>query len=510
MSRRLRILFVDTPYTNIIRGACPPGEPIVAEANHPIGLLYVGTYVKEKIGEVDVRILGFKPSESEEGYIKKTKRMIYDFKPDIVGINAYTFTLYDAYQIAKLVKAEFPKAKVVFGGPNTSIYPSEMINQTFIDAICIGDGEETFLEFVEKFDTQDMYSVRGMWCKYNGDILKNPARSIISNLDAIPFPDRKLLVDPSMYSESYVFPGYIKAEMVSSRGCPYSCAYCQSRGQIYRFRSAKNVVDEIEYLLSDGYNFFQFWDDTFNIRIPRVKEICREIIRRNLQSKIRYRVRIVGNLVDEEMMELLKESGCDMIYIGVESASDQVLQSVNRKISVEQCVRAIQLAKKFRIGVMGYFMIGFPGEKREDMEKTLQLMIKLPFDFMETTILTPMPSTPLYMKAIEEGKMDDWYRRYTVSPWKNAWYRYYTELSPKEIYEIQKRIYFSFYFRPSYILRLAVRSRNLFSFILRLKTAIKLFIWIVFGSYSDGSVKKNSGFGRLFGYIFNRLKNLST
>ncbi|MEM5861304.1 MAG: radical SAM protein [Candidatus Aenigmatarchaeota archaeon] len=500
MSRRLRILFVDTPYTNIIRGSCPPGEPTFVEANHPIGLLYVGTYVKKKLGDVDVRILGFKPSESEEGYYKKTKHMIYDFKPDIVGINAYTFTLYDAYQIAKIVKSKSPKTKVVFGGPNTSIYPSEMVNQPFVDAICMGDGEETFLEFVEKFETQDMYYVRGMWCKSDGDILKNPARSVISNLDTIPFPDRKLLVDPSIYIGSHVSSGYRKAEMISSRGCPYSCAYCQSRGKVYRFRSAKNVVDEMEYLLNDGYNFLQFWDDTFNIQVSRVKEICREIIRRNLQSKMKYRIRIVGNLVDEEMMELLKESGCDMIYIGVESASDQFLRYVDRKISIEHCVRAIDLARKFRIEVMGYFMIGFPGETREDMEKTLQLMIKLPLSFMETSILTPMPSTPLYVKAIEEGKMDDWYRRYTISPWKNAWYKYYTELSPKEIYKIQKRIYFRFYFRPSYVLRLAVKSRNLNSFAARLKAAIKLFIWIIFGSYSDSDrAKKNSVFRRLFG-----------
>lgn len=487
------MLLVDTPYTNIIKGACPPGEPIIAEANHPIGLLYVGTYAKEKLKEVDVKILGFKPTE--KNYIEKTKHLIRSFRPDVLGVNAYTFTLYDAYQIAKLVKAESPRTKVIFGGPNTSIYPEEMIRQNFVDAICIGDGEETFCEFLEKFDTSDMYFISGMWCKSNGDIIKNLPRSLISDLDSIPFPNRKLLVDQAMYYESYVFPGYRKAEMVSSRGCPYSCAYCQSRGKKYRVRSALNIVDEIEYLLNEGYNFFQFWDDTFNIQIRRVKDICREIIRRNLQNKIKYRVRIVANIVDEEMMRLLKESGCDMIYVGIESASDQILQSVNRKIGVEHCINAVNLAKKFGIGVMGYFMIGFPGETKEDMKKTLNLMLDLPLDFMETTILTPMPSTPLYMKAIEEGKMDDWYRRYTMSPWKDAWYKYYeTTVSSQELYDIQKMIYLRFYFRPSYVMRLAMKTKGKRSFIIRFKTAFALLYWILFSKRPNSDSPETKDF----------------
>lgn len=487
--RKLRILLIDSPYTNIIKGACPPGEPILAESNHPIGLLYTGTYVQKKLKEeIDLKILGFKPSE--KNYIRITHEVVRDFKPDIVGITTYTFTLYDAYQIAKAVKTENPKIKLVAGGVNTSIYPEEMIKQEFIDAIFMGDGEEIFAEFIKNFNTQDMYSVNGTWIKKDKEIIKNHPAPPILDLDKIPFPDRNLIINKEIYQESYIFPGYRKTELVSSRGCPYSCSYCQSSGKKYRVRSPKNVVDEMEYLLGEGYNFFQFWDDTFNIQIKRVKEICKEIIRRNLQKKIRYRIRIVANIADEEMFRLLKESGCEMVYIGVESGDDQILESVNRKIKVEHCKEAIRLAKKYGLSVMGYFMIGFPGETKNHIKKTLDFMLKNPFDFMETTILVPMPTTPIYKRAIEEGKMDDWYRRYTLSPWKNAWYKYYeTTIKAEELYKIQKQIYFRFYFRPSYIIRLALKSRDKNSFMKRFNIGIRLLRWIFSQDYPKNKLE---------------------
>lgn len=483
-NRKLRILLVDSPDTNIIKGSCPPGEPTVSKADHPLGLLYVGTNVQKTIGqsEVDIKILGFCPGEKR--YLEITREMMREFKPDIVGLTSYTFTIYDTYQIARLVKSENPNVFVIFGGINTSFYPEEMIRQPFIDAIAIGDGEKTFSDFVKNFGTPEMYSIRGIWIKKNGDIIKNPTRQPISNLDDLPFPDRNLLIFQDIYQESYIFSdynfNYRKTELLSSRGCPYSCEYCQSFGKKYRTRTPKNVVDEMEYLLSEGYNFFQFWDETFNVQKERSKEIFREIIRRNLQKKIRYRVRIAGNLVDEEMIRLMKESGCQMIYVGIESASNETIRTVGRKIEVEKCIETVYLAKKYGIGVLGYFIIGFPGETEKDIQKTIKLILKLPLDFMETTILTPLPNTPLYLKAISEGKMDDWYRRYTLKPWKNAWYKYYeTTIPAKRLYEIQKKIYFKFYFRPSYILKIASRSLNKRSFTIRAKTGLKLLSWIL-------------------------------
>lgn len=480
LNRKIRILLVDSPDTNIIKGSCPPGEPIASKADHPLGLLYIGTNVQRTLGksEVEIKTLGFRPVEKR--YLEITKETMREFKPDIVGLTTYTFTIYDTYQIAKLVKSENPNAFVILGGINTSFYPEEMIKQPFIDAIAIGDGEETFLDFVKNFGTPEMYSIRGIWIKKNGDIMKNPMRQPISNLDVLPFPDRNLLIFQDIYQESYIFSGCKKTELLSSRGCPYSCEYCQSSGKKYRARTPKNVVDEIEYLLSEGYNLFQFWDETFNIQKERSKEIFREIIRRNLQKKVRYRVRIVGNLVDEEMMQLMKESGCQMIYLGIESASNEILRSVNRKIEVEKCIDTVYLAKKYGISVLGYFIIGFPGETEKDIQKTIKLILKLPLDFMETTILTPIPNTPIYSRAISEGKMDDWYRRYTLNPWKNAWYKYYETAVPgKRIYEIQKRIYFKFYFRPSYVLKMALRSPNKSSFMIRAKTGLRLLSWIL-------------------------------
>ncbi|MDW7973269.1 MAG: radical SAM protein [Thermodesulfovibrio sp.] len=475
MDRKLRVLLVNSPSINQVTGG-GPGFPVeYVKKHHPIGLLYVGTYVRD-MGLADVKVLDFDPEINEDKYVSKLKDVVSIFRPDIVGINAFSFTLYDAYEVAKIVKSMDKNMVTVLGGIHTSLYPYEMINQEFIDFLVVGEGEETFADFLSKFGTDQMYYVKGMISKKkNGkyaDIINNPPRELIQELDKIPFPDRNLLLDKSIY-RNLLIPHMKETIMISSRGCPYSCAYCQVSGKKHRVRTPQNIVDEMEFVSDQGYNYVDFFDDTMNIRKERVKEVCREIIRRGLQKKLRWKFRGVANLIDEEMVSLMKDSGCDMVYIGIESGSDRVLKSVNRVITTEHCRKAVELMKKYGIKVMGYFMIGLPGESEEEINQTIEFALSLPLDYIQVGIYIPIPNTRLYNGALDEIG-GDWFREYTKNPWKNCKFRLHiTKVSEQRLIKLQKLFYRRFYMRPSFILRRIREGYNGLSF----RVGLKFFLW---------------------------------
>ncbi len=460
MERKPRVLLINSPTTNQMKVYANIIPVEFVKKHHPIGLLYVGTYVKNM---AEVKVMDFEADVSEKKYIYMVKEVLRDFRPDIVGINAFSLTLYDAYEVAKIVKGENTNVSVVFGGIHTSYYPYEMINQEFIDFIVQGEGEETFADFISKFGTDEMYYIPGMISKKkNGkypDIITNPKRKEIENLDSIPFPDRQLLIDRSIY-RNLLIPKAKETIMISSRGCPYSCAYCQVSGKRYRFRSPENVVDEMEFLVEQGYNYVDFFDDTMNIRKDRVKNICREVIKRGLHKKMNWKFRGVANLIDEEMVGLMKESGCDMVYIGIESGSDRVLKSVNRVVTTENCLNAVRLLKKYGIKIMGYFIIGLPGETEQEIFQTVNFALNLPLDYIQVNVLVPVPGSSIYLSAINDPNFGgDYFRDYTVKPEKNFRQRFFeTSVSEKRVKELQKYFYKKFYLRPSFIVKNTMRQ----------------------------------------------------
>lgn len=462
MGRRLRILLINAPTTNQMKVYANLIPLEYVKKHHPIGLLYVGTYVKNM---ADVKVMDFDAEIKEEKYKYLVKEVLRSFEPDIVGLNAFSLTLYDAYEVAKIAKSENPKIITVFGGIHTSYYPYEMINQDFIDFIVQGEGEETFAEFISKFGTDDMYYIPGMISKKkNGrypDIITNPKRKEIEDLDRIPFPDKDLLIDKKIY-RNLLMPNANESIIISSRGCPYSCAYCQVSGKRYRFRSPKNIVDEMEFILSQGYNYADFFDDTMNIRKDRVKDICREIIKRGLHKRLRWKFRGVANLVDEEMVGLMKESGCDMAYIGIESGSDRVLKSVNRVVTTENCISAVKLFKKYGIKVMGYFILGLPGETEEEIFQTINFALSLPLDYIQVNVLIPVPGTSIYSMAINDEKFGaDYFREYTIKPEKNTRQKFYeTKVREERVKELQKYFYRKFYLRPGFIMK-NIKNQNI-------------------------------------------------
>ncbi|MCX7733574.1 MAG: B12-binding domain-containing radical SAM protein [bacterium] len=458
----MRVLLIHPPDTNSIRYFGSPFYSLAGKKQHPLSLLYIATYLRLKSG-IDVRVLDFPEGVSDSDYLKATREVVQSFRPDIVGITLYTLSLYDSYQIAKLVKSENRDVFVVAGGIHSSLYPYEILSQDFIDALIVGESEIAFHNLVENFRTDKMFQIKGLWIKKDGQIYSNGNSDIILDLDSIPFPDRSLVLN-SFYSNLYA--GANEVITIASRGCPYSCSYCQLARRNYRIRSPKNIVDEIEYLVDMGYNFISFADDTMNVNINHTKDLCREIIKRNL--KINWSFRGVAKTLDEESVELMKESGCKIMFLGAESGSDNVLRSLKRAVKTDDVRRAVFLARRYGIKVALYFVIGFPNETERDIQDTIDFCISVKPNYAQANIFVPTPGSELYSLLVRSG-FKDWCKDFTLSPKKDFEFPFFEKnFSKKKLQKLQRKFYRKFYLRPTFLLseifsRIFLIGRNLFA-----------------------------------------------
>ena len=446
----MKVLFVNPPRYNMIRFALGSDSVLYGNYQPPLGLLYVATAVKQRTDH-EVRLFDLDVAAET---IEALRPTLEEFQPDVVAMTSYTFTLYDTYETCKLVKRIMPEAKIVLGGAHVDVYPYETMTQPFIDLLVKGEGDVAILEVLEYFEGKRApESIAGIYYRdpKTGTETFTGEREKLSDIDAIPFPDRTLLGNGAYFSHPN--PAFRETTMVSSRGCPYKCNFCNIGSTRYRYRTAKNVVDEMEYCAGLGYNYIQFVDDTFNLFDKKVKEMCRDLIRRQLPIKWCFRGRV--DKIDEEMCELFVASGCIRAYFGVESGNPDVLASIGKQITIDQTREAFRLMNKYGIETVGYFMIGFPDETPAQMEETIRFASELKTGYAQVLITTPLPDTRLYEQALREGGLPgDYMRDYALNPVPNLqmipWNKY---LSTEELLSYSKRFYRKFYFRPGYVWR---------------------------------------------------------
>ncbi len=336
------------------------------------------------------------------------------FMPQIVGLSCTTFNRGFVKETIKMIKDLRPEVTVVVGGVHASFCSDQMLRQYMADVVVIGEGEHTFLElcnFLE--ERKPLKSVNGIAYLENGEVASTPPRAVVGNLDDLPMPDY-----------SYAKPFIESAQMgflITSRGCPVRCTFCSTSsfwGQNVRMNSVSRVVDEMEMLLSD-FNIKRifFHDDTFNLGISRVINICNEIINRKLEIEWACSCRVAP--VSEEMIAGMVEAGCRHICWGVESGSEEILKTIDKKITLNQIRRAFELASKFS-GLMSsgsFTMVGNPGESVKTVRETVDFMNTLPMtDSPSTSVLYVLPGTLLYEDLLKKGyiKSDHWFKYDTV------------------------------------------------------------------------------------------------
>ena len=323
---------------------------------------------------------------------------IKDFGPDILGITMFTANYKVAKIIANFVKRINVECKIVVGGAHPTIDPEGTLANNDFDYLVRGEGELTFLELVEGKSIEE---IKGLSYKKNGRIINNFQRPFIEDLNSLPFPSRDLFIN-STKNMDY-------GNLITGRGCPFTCIYCASNKiwkRKVRFRSAKNVLEELIYLKKTFNSpLLYFVDDTFTLRKERAKEICKGMIEQNLELKWKCDTRV--DCIDYELIDLMKKSGCIRIKIGVETGSERIIKKIKKGLTKEKIRKGVNIINKVGIPLTVYLMAGFPGETNKDIRETIEFAKEIDADYYSLSIVAPYLGTEIYDEFIKANKKID-------------------------------------------------------------------------------------------------------
>ncbi|MFQ5835151.1 MAG: B12-binding domain-containing radical SAM protein [bacterium] len=426
----------------------------------PLGLMYVAGYLEKNsshhVEMLDVALEGLDYGGLEEEIKKRV--------PDAVGIYTTCFTLYNAYEVAKCTKSINSDIIVMLGGPHVDVYPKESVSLPAVDYLVLGEGEITVKELLDAHEKhQDPSNIAGIAYRRNGERHITAHRDLHHSLDELPFPARHLL--PYKKYHSLIGKSEISTTMMASRGCPSGCNFCFLQyGRTIRMRSPKNVCDEIEHCVNMGIREFFFFDENFTINRKKVLALCDEIKNRGL--KVYFDIRSRVNTVDEEVLQRLKDAGCERIQFGVESGTQEILKAMNKRITLEQVERAFRAAKKVGLTTYADFMIGYPGEDLDQIKRTIDFAIELDPDFVQFGVTSLFPKTKIYFDALEKGflKTDVW-GEMSSNPVEDFLPPLASEtFSREELEAMQRLAYRRFYLRPSYMVKRLLKVNSFTQF----------------------------------------------
>ncbi len=421
-----------------------------------IGLAYVGAYLRENIKDIKVNMLdtSFAPDWNH------VKQYLEVRKPDIVGIFADTLMFKDALEVARIAKSF--NANVVFGGPHPSVLPESCLEHVFVDAVCIGEGEITFAEYVKEFyKDKDFSRVNGIWFNRGGEIVKNLRRPVLDDINKLPFPaydlfDMKSYMDKFVQLDSYS-PNLKGVSIIVSRGCPFQCAYCQPTlkkifGQKLRIRSPKKTVEEIKNLKEKyGVQAVYFQDDTLTVFKDWMKKFCElMLIERSKGLDVVWACNTRADTIDFETLAMMKEAGLVKIKVGIESISDRIRNGIYKKqVSREQIDKLAENCKKLGIQLAGFFMLGAPTETEKEVKDTIKFAAKSSLIEANFSIATPLPETYLHGFIKEKNwslplKYEDYDYYKTTRPQMDV-----NEVNPKQLERLKKWAYLYFYLHPN-------------------------------------------------------------
>lgn len=364
----------------------------------PLGLLYIAS-VLEKHHTVRV----FDPLPGDTFAVDDIAR----FSPDIVGVSILTTYLERAQELVGLLRKQLPRAYYIAGGIHSTSLPEETLDSLGVDGICIGEGEATMRDLCSALESgKPAESVHGLLWHKKSQTIRTPRRSLIEDLDLLPFPARHLLP-----FDSYLFPpGIIRGHwssrsttILGSRGCPYPCIWCGSRalfGRRVRYRSPFSIAEEAREL-KERWRVDSLWfiDDTFTLNKTWAMEVSRSLKALKLQWGCQARV----NTADEEMFRTMREGGCIQLDFGVESGSDRVLRAIGKGTTSDEARRAFAVARRVGLRTLASFMIGSPEEGPDEVEESIRLAREIRPDFTSVYHLTPFPGTTLFTTARREG-----------------------------------------------------------------------------------------------------------
>ena len=395
---------------------------------------------------------------------KKLFALLKEKKPDFLILDSTTPSIFSDLECAHIAK-DAAGAKVIMVGPHATALPEETLrnSQGSVDLIALGEFDYTIADIIRQWP--NISAVEGIAFLKDDAFTRTPPRRLIEDLDALPFPSRQGLDIMHYFDAGRLYP-YI--DIIGGRGCPYQCTFCQWPqvifGHHYRFRSAKNIVDEIEYdlqlfpLLRYGEFFFE--DDTFTVNKERAWEICKEISRRNL--KINWSANARPDIYDIELFKEMKRLGCREFLVGFESGNQQILDNVKKGVTLAQSREFMRTAKEAKISVHGCFVVGLPGETKETAQETIDFALSLGVDTLQFSAAVPLPGSAYFKYCKDAGLLQTQSWQDWLDGGEQGAVVAYPGLSIEEINALVNKGLRKFYLRPQFILRFAFTNKNIF------------------------------------------------
>lgn len=364
-----------------------------------MGLLYLAAHVRKTL-DVEIRIIN---QRLENFPPEEIVRQISEFKADVVGLSSLTTAAGMLQAISRDVRRVLPEALIVFGGPHVSATGMACLEGGAADLALPGEGELGFEQIVRAWQEKAGYEkIPGLIRRTSaGEIVANPGSApTIEDLDSLPMPAYDLIDLPAYWRQQSIAPvrGRRYVSLVSSRGCPYSCMWCHKIfGKRIRFHSAERVLDEIEYFAKTYHvNDFEFLDDTFNFDIARVLAFSDGLRRRGLRIRLAFPTAIRGDLVTQEVVDALYESGTYLCGYSLETGSPRLQQMMGKNLNIPKFLKAVEMTAARRIYITGFCMMGFPTETEEELQLTIDVACASRFHTASFFTATPYPGTPLF------------------------------------------------------------------------------------------------------------------
>lgn len=415
VGRKLRILFISPPYARFMglennRFPMSFGNmaTILAMNRHTVGI-YDADFDRSLLGcsgnyeytFTHQHLIRESLSDKDHPVWDEIRRQILSFSPDIVAISAMTTKYPTALRTAQIVKEIDPSIIVVMGGHHPTIFGTHLVNLPWIDFVIAGEGEITFLDLTNRLTEKrpDLSCVDGLVYHDGNRPVINAPRNLVRHLDSLPIANRDLMVNSNYVSIN---------NMMISRGCPFNCHYCGAQiiwQRRVRRRSIPNIMTEIDYLLArSSSRHISFWDDSFTMDRAFTLELLQAL--RGFEG-LSFDCITRLDLIDADIIAELKSTGCTNMLFGIESGKNNILDLLNKKMTTEFIRQQISMVNDAGISWVGFFMMGYPGETREDILATLEFMKELNPPYAEINIFNPLPGTRAWNDLEQAGKVEE-------------------------------------------------------------------------------------------------------
>ncbi len=372
---------------------------------------------------------------------EEVKDVIGQIEARVVGISVWTTYAAAAFHTARLCKEVNPACTVVMGGPHATAKAKEILDICpYVDYVITGEGETAMLQLIESdlAEGNALENIPGLSFRNSEAVVHNPV-ICAAPLTELPTPDRSLLMNEDTYSPEDM--GLI----MSSRGCPFACAYCATHTRYVSYTPVDRVLEEIRHVRQKyGTTFFSFKDDSFTVNKKRVAEFCDRLIGEHLAIQWECNTRV--DLITEDLLRRMKKAGCRSIKVGIESGSDRILSKMNKGISREQVRSAARILKRVGIFWTGYFMMGVPGETVDEIRQTLDFMHEIKPDFASISVYEPFPGTPMFEEGVARGlvkpqmTMEDFYTMLPNDYYKADPHRQVESIGPDEFHALARDV----------------------------------------------------------------------